>query len=280
MTHHDAAAIADHLSIRPTVVVMNPPYSKSAGIGDDAFAGARHLRSALLALADGGRLVAVMPSWFAPGGSGAAGYAAVAKLVVPCADILCAGSVYAKHGTGIDVRVVVYDKGRCDPTIKLDAMSLDDLLPLLAHLPPRLPVAATTPCTIASRKGVKPSNSGLMRRATAPKPIAPRPPMLDLTGSDAREIAYTPRSVARPRRRPRSASTYRTASPASTSPPRANIRPRWSNRWRWHRSCRHRQPIARSFPASPPRRSPSPARDAVLCGPSVPARSAGSVHHR
>ena len=198
VTHHDAAAIADHLSIRPTVVVMNPPYSKSAGIGDDAFAGARHLRSALLALADGGRLVAVMPSWFAPGGSGAAGYAAVAKLVVPCADILCTGSVFAKHGTGIDVRVVVYDQGRNDPTIKLNATSLDELLPLLAHLPRRLPVAGTTLCTIASRQGVKPSNSGLMRRFATPKPIAPRPPMLDLTGSDAREIAYRPRSVARP----------------------------------------------------------------------------------
>lgn len=43
----DGAIIADRLSQRPTVVLINPPYSKSAGIGDDAFAGARHLRSTL-----------------------------------------------------------------------------------------------------------------------------------------------------------------------------------------------------------------------------------------
>ena len=209
VTGVDGAAIADHLAVRPLVVLMNPPYSKSAGIGDDAFAGARHLRSALLALADGGRLVAIMPSWFSPNGSGSAGYAAVAKLVAPTADILCKGGVYAKHGTGIDVRLVVYDKGRTVVTpgaasaATIEADDLQHLLKLIGDLPPRLviaPAAASTPSLFPPRvTATKPASNGngLMSRASTPRPIAPRPPMLDLAGSDAREIAFTPRSEPR-----------------------------------------------------------------------------------
>ena len=201
ITQHDGAAIADHVTTRPTVVVMNPPYSKSAGISDDTFVGARHLRSALVALADGGCLVAVMPSWFSPDASGAAGYAAVARLVSPSVDILCRGSVYAKHGTGIDVRIVIYDKGRDATTMRHTAGSLGDLLTLLFSLPARQAVAAATPAlapTVPARPSLKPAAGGLMRRSSASKPIAPRPPMLDLTGSDARDITYIVRSEARP----------------------------------------------------------------------------------
>lgn len=201
VTSVDGAAIADHVAMRPTVVLMNPPYSKSAGIGDDAFAGARHLRSALLALADGGRLVAVMPSWFSPSASGAAGYNAVAKLVPPLADFLCTGGVYAKHGTGIDVRLVIYDKGSQAEPIRTTADSLEALLALIETLPPRQMIATALP-TIVPRPVPRTSapiarSNGLMSRS-ARKPIAPRPPMLDLNGADAREVVYTARSEPRP----------------------------------------------------------------------------------
>ena len=60
-----------------------------------------------MTLVDGGRCVAIMPSWFSPDTSGAAGYAAVAKVVPPTFDMLCDGKFYAKHGTGISVRILV-----------------------------------------------------------------------------------------------------------------------------------------------------------------------------
>src|SRR3546814_1774807 len=57
VTTHDAEFINDLLPTgnSPSVVLMNPPFSRSEGRGKDRFAGARHLRSALLRLAPGDR---------------------------------------------------------------------------------------------------------------------------------------------------------------------------------------------------------------------------------
>src|SRR3546814_11210760 len=49
----------------------------------DRFAGARHLRSALLRLAPGGRCVAIMPPSFAADGTAATGYAMVCETANP-----------------------------------------------------------------------------------------------------------------------------------------------------------------------------------------------------
>ena len=62
VTRFDAAQIDDHLDtgLRPTVVLMNPPFSALANVDrrrlDTAL---RHVSSALARLADGGRLVAI-----------------------------------------------------------------------------------------------------------------------------------------------------------------------------------------------------------------------------
>ena len=194
----DGATIADHLSQRPTVVLMNPPYSKSAGVGDDAFAGARHLRSALLALADGGRLVAVMPSWFTADGSGGAGYAAVTRLVPAVADILCLGSVYAKHGTAIDVRLMVFDKGRTGAPLRQTAQTLEDARHAVISLPPRLSLSAPAPTLQAVRKPPLTAIGGLLRRSALSRPVAPRAPQLDFAGADVRDVAYAPRAMPLP----------------------------------------------------------------------------------
>src|SRR3546814_16299324 len=45
---------------------MNPPFSRSIGLGADSHAAVRHLQAALRRLQPGGRLVAVMPDWFGP----------------------------------------------------------------------------------------------------------------------------------------------------------------------------------------------------------------------
>src|ERR1700749_909980 len=62
ITLHNAEQIHDRLdpAIRPSVVLMNPPFSASPHIeGHFAEAAMRHLSSALARLADGGRLVAI-----------------------------------------------------------------------------------------------------------------------------------------------------------------------------------------------------------------------------
>src|SRR5262245_28676148 len=62
ITGHDAAHIHDHLdgSLRPSVVLMNPPFSVAAHVdGTVADAALRHVASALSRLADGGRLVTI-----------------------------------------------------------------------------------------------------------------------------------------------------------------------------------------------------------------------------
>ena len=197
VTRHDGATFHDVLREPASVVLMNPPYSKSAGIGDDAYAGARHLRAALLALPEGGRCVTIMPSWFSRDGSGAVGYQAVTKVVRPCFDLLCDGSFYARHGTGIAVRVLVFDKGRDAPGVRLSAASLDLALDLIGQVPPRLP-CEIAPTILPTRVIAKPTigksaaHTGLLHKPVSVRPVAPRPPQLDLHGGDTCELAYTP----------------------------------------------------------------------------------------
>jgi len=59
VTRHDAAHIHDHLdgAVRPSVVLMNPPFSVAAHVdGPVTDAALRHVASALARLAEGGRL--------------------------------------------------------------------------------------------------------------------------------------------------------------------------------------------------------------------------------
>jgi predicted RNA methylase len=65
----DAAHIHDHLDagIRPSVVLMNPPFSAAAHVeGRVADAALRHIASALARLEEGGRLVAITGANLAP----------------------------------------------------------------------------------------------------------------------------------------------------------------------------------------------------------------------
>ena len=62
LSRHDAAHIHDHLdaAVRPSVVLMNPPFSAAVHVeGRVADAALRHVSSALARLAEGGRLVAI-----------------------------------------------------------------------------------------------------------------------------------------------------------------------------------------------------------------------------
>ncbi|WP_423828325.1 strawberry notch-like NTP hydrolase domain-containing protein [Sphingobium yanoikuyae] len=137
---HDAEFIDDFLptTVRPNVVLINPPFARSEQRGRDAHAGARHLRSALARLAPGGRCVAIMSPAFAHDGSGQKGYRAVADLVPPRVEITIQGRPFAKHGTSVSVRLMIYDKGWTGAPERICVPDIKSALPHILSMPPRL----------------------------------------------------------------------------------------------------------------------------------------------
>jgi P-loop containing NTP hydrolase pore-1/C-terminal domain on Strawberry notch homologue len=97
--------------IRPTVVVMNPPFSASPHIDHrHSRALSQHVRSAFGRLAPGGRLVLISARWFSPGKpeweSAFRGLSDVRVSLAAAVD----GAAYAKHGTSMETRLTVIDK--------------------------------------------------------------------------------------------------------------------------------------------------------------------------
>jgi hypothetical protein len=134
LSGHDGELIHDLLdpTVRPTIVLMNPPFARSAERGEDRHAGARHLIAALARLAPGGRLVAIMPESFRLSGSGRSLREKADRQGAVRLDVLLERGFFAKHGTGIAVRFIVYDKVR-------DALPpahgrVDDPEQLLSHV--------------------------------------------------------------------------------------------------------------------------------------------------
>ena len=145
VSRHNAEQIHDRLdpAIRPSVVLMNPPFSASPHV-ERRFAEAamRHIASALARLADGGRLVAItgrntgpdQPDW----------REAFVRLqekarVVFSASI--AGQAYARHGTTIETRLTVIDRipaedPRAFPPSPGMAADTAELLGWVSHLVP------------------------------------------------------------------------------------------------------------------------------------------------
>ncbi|AOF97222.1 methyltransferase domain protein [Sphingobium sp. RAC03] len=152
VTSHDAEYIDTHLAAlpRPDLILINPPFVRSEGRGDDRHAGARHLRSALQRLADHGRCVAIMPSGFCADGSGATGYQAVANLVPPRLEITLVGQPFARHGTSIAVRLLLYDRNWTGIAQREALDCLDDALEVVLSLPARqMPVRPMPPAEMS-----------------------------------------------------------------------------------------------------------------------------------
>ncbi|MGB3472083.1 MAG: strawberry notch family protein [Erythrobacter sp.] len=121
ITNHDGAMIPSALAAtsRPSLILMNPPFSRSLGRGADHLAAVRHLGAAITHLRPGGRLVAIMPDWFAPS---AKMRDAVEATLAPVSvrNSLRLEQAYIKHGTSIAVRLYVLDKvpgGRVPATV-------------------------------------------------------------------------------------------------------------------------------------------------------------------
>lgn len=197
ISRYDAEFIHDLLdpADRPNVVLINPPFSRSEARGRDRHAGARHLRSALQRLADCGRCVALMAPAFASDGTGAKGYAAVGTVVPPRFEITINGQPYAKHGTAISIRLLVFDKGWTGDTERHVVSDLLAALPLVLQIPPRLdgggptsPAPVALPLPIAPVLAAPVRNGGLFARVEPTKTIAP--PIVPTIAGEPEPLAY------------------------------------------------------------------------------------------
>ena len=170
ITGHDGATINSALaaSPRPTVILMNPPFSRSVGIGADSHAAVRHLQAALRRLQPGGRLVAIMPDWFGPNARMRDLFETTLREVSVRTSVRLE-KCYLKHGTSIAVRLFVIDKvpGAATPAT-IQRPSIRDLIQSLA-VHARGPVSAAT--TSTPRRASNPS----LFRAIKSSPVKPRP---------------------------------------------------------------------------------------------------------
>jgi predicted RNA methylase len=199
VTRFNAEQIDDYLgaAVTPATVVMNPPFSASPNIARTMRdATARHIRSALRRLPEGGRLVALTHSSHDPADGGIAalyrepgvepGFAFTATVD---------GRIYARHGTSVDTRLTVIDRmARPEPLVSAGhARTLAELLSFIeSGLPPRAAVTAireTVASTPAALIGPVARAKSLLR-ATSPVPAA--------STGDCAELAYEVREVSGP----------------------------------------------------------------------------------
>lgn len=154
--HHDAASIDDRLpwNVRPTVVLMNPPFSAVAHVERTMKdAALRHIVSALARLEAGGRLVAITGANCSP--DAPAWRDAFIRLQETGRVVFTAaidGKVYAKHGTTIETRLTVIDKLPAENPAMLpeSAGIAPDTATLLAWVHP--PTDAARPASGPMRK--------------------------------------------------------------------------------------------------------------------------------
>lgn len=154
ITGHDGATINSTLASvdRPTLILMNPPFSRSVGRGADDYAAVRHLQAALRRLQPGGRLVAIMPDWFGPSARMREQYDTILRDV----SVLTAVRLekcYLKHGTSIAVRLFVIDKvpGKSPPAL-IQRSSVADLLDILV-VPERSSAKPDRGASVPKRSG-------------------------------------------------------------------------------------------------------------------------------
>lgn len=135
--------------VAPTVILMNPPFSVSVNLPGQKVPAAAclHVDQALRRLADGGRLVAVLPASMGPDrGRFAEWWGRVRAAYNVRCNVGIPGDEYKKYGTTVDTRLVVIDKD--GPTVNChdgDALSVDGAFGLLETIRDSRPKVTTRP---------------------------------------------------------------------------------------------------------------------------------------
>ena len=173
VTRHNAESIRDRLpELRPTVVLMNPPFSASPGIERIRHhVDLHHIRSAFSMLPPGGRLVAISSAHCVPGDT--AWTDAFASLAPPAQVAFTApidGRAYARRGTTFDTRLTVLDRGGERQARVYAGARVNDAAHLLdvvtSTVPARRPISGTS---------VEPvPGADLFGQAPAPRPTRAR----------------------------------------------------------------------------------------------------------
>ena len=182
VTRRDAAHIHDHLdpAVRPTVVLMNPPFSVAAHVdGHVADAAPRHISSALARLAEGGRLVAITGANLSPENSNWRD--AFVRLQERGRIVFSAavdGRVYARHGTSVETRLTVIDRVPADDPAVFPAspgMASDTatLLGWVTTLVPTRSVATVTPSAARAESPIATRPASARPRRISPSRSAP-----------------------------------------------------------------------------------------------------------
>jgi len=191
VTRYDAAQIHDYLDpgVKPTVVLMNPPFSALAHVegrvADTAF---RHISSALARLAVGGRLVAITGASLSS--DNLAWRDSFIRLQERGRIVFSTaidGRVYARHGTTIDTRLTVIDRVPADdPTVfpASPGMASDPAI-LLDWVQGDVPVRPTV--------AIPPRGASLPALPLRPRrPTFSMRPVVPVTPVDAIELSYEP----------------------------------------------------------------------------------------
>jgi predicted RNA methylase len=178
VTRFDAAQIDDHLSVdvRPSVIIMNPPFSAMAHVAGRApDATFRHISSALNRLEPGGRLVAFTGAGFAPDApswrDSFSRLQATARVVFTAA---IHGAVFARHGTSVETRLTVFDKTPAEdltavpPSLGMAPDIATLMRWIIDRVPPRLLMVQSAPLLGSTRAAMTQSGrplTGLSRSA-------------------------------------------------------------------------------------------------------------------
>lgn len=248
VTRHDAAHIHDHLDagVRPSVVLMNPPFSAAAHVdGKVADAALRHVSSALARLAGGGRLVAITGANLSPDNPAwAATFVRLQERGRVVFSTAIDGRVYARHGTSVETRLTVIDRIPADdptafplsPGAAPDAATLLDWV--IRYVPPRAAMAASSMIEAATPacRQARPRSAPC---AAPPQPIGPAPedavevayepcdwaPADDGRISEALYECYTLQSIRIPNAKPHPTRLVQSAAMASVAPAKPSYRP-------------------------------------------------------
>ena len=248
VTRFDAAHIHDYLdlTISPTVVLMNPPFSVAAHVdGKVHDAALRHMSSALARLKDGGRLVAITGANVSPDNpTWRDSFVRLQERARVMFSAAIDGRIYARHGTTVETRLTVIDRIAADdptafppsPGTAPDTATLLDWV--IRHVPPR------APATLAATHRVPSAFRGTSPRSmprTAPRPdIGPAPedavelayetcdwaPAEGARISDALYEGYVLQSIRIPNARPHPTRLVQSAAMASVAPPKPTYIPR------------------------------------------------------
>lgn len=201
----NAEQIHDRLpeAIQPSVVIMNPPFSATPKVDKrNPQATGKHVRSAFLRLASGGRLVLISGHWFAPGSQfWHEAFHGLEGVVYPRLTVHLAGEIYAKHGTSIKTRLTVIDKvpARDDClslalstelTVMVDSkvrmLAAQAVAQLLRSIPDREPLTPIQNVTTITELAVQPEITALQAQVSQVTP--PEKPQLQL--GEVVEVAY------------------------------------------------------------------------------------------